>query len=92
MSVLDCQWGDKGCKLHQEGKLVLFLEDQNILLFTLDDVNNDTLYSMRWGAVMKYADGEASSYANYYIPTVPILPPAMDGGRDSQKEICPNKT
>ena len=87
MSVLEYWWKEfLSHKLHQS-KLVAFLEDQNLWLFQLDDVNDDTFHGMRWDAVMKYADGEASTYTDYHLPAVPVPSSSMEAVIQGEK-VC----
>ena len=44
----------------------------------LDDVDDDEPYLMRYDAVVKYCDTDASTFANYTLPAKPIEQPEQE--------------
>lgn len=62
MSVPEHWWkGYLFRKLHK-CKFPVFVEDINLWLVKLDNVNDDTLYSIQWDSVFKYSGAEALTY------------------------------
>ena len=69
--------GCTGNYLH-DGKLIW--SDQILVrwVLQLNDLLEQEPYLMRWDAVIKYADSDASTYLNYNLPATPILAPPME--------------
>ena len=59
--------GHSGSDVH-DGKLTSFDESVGKWVLSLDDIDNDEPYLMRYDAVVKYCDTEASTFANYTLP------------------------
>ena len=42
----------------------------------MDDINEETMYPIRWDTVIKYANVEADGiFTGYCLPVVPVPPP-----------------
>ena len=78
MKVPDHWWqGQNGNNLH-DGRLTFFEETVSRWGLVLDDVDDDEPYLMRYDAVLKYCDIDASTYANYTLPAKPIKQPEQE--------------
>ena len=69
--------GHSGSDVH-DGNLTSFDEIVGKWVLSLDDIDNDEPYLMRYDAVLKYCDTDASTYANYTLPAKPIEQPEQE--------------
>ena len=78
--------GHSGTNLH-DGKLTSFDEEVAKWVFTLDDIDDDEPCLMRYNAVVKYCDTNASTFANYTLPAKPIKQPEQEAVIAGKKYI-----
>ena len=53
----------------------------------MDDINEQELYHIRWDVVLKCSDAEASIFATYHLPAVPIPPLADEAEIPGKKYV-----
>ena len=82
--------GCTGNYLH-DGKLIRYDQISVRWILQLDDLLEQEPYLMRWDAVIKFADMDASTYLNYNLPATPILSPPMEaeiGGKKYSRTMA----